>query len=316
MILLNSVVIDYKSLHPTTMAPSLQSPFHSLPSSTTSISSNLQSRFFQTLNEVMNAFDQLPNSLNRLQQLLSQLALPLGEGKVASLVDPSRYENAVTTREVFRQLSVLWNGLSPDLLKLLCEETQCSISMVTIEEFLQYRSQFGSSLICRRTQSLDKSSASQSTTTTSPPLYPSHLTCHTGPIDILQSLLPSVFHRLDEHQRVLPRDTIRLTVQVDRPHLTLQDYDDITTAVCGYFEIPRAALVYAGCSPDSMVVCWMLSAGLLPYLKSIVGGRSNAERLMAEQGIVGVAAGDLHYHCMHMKVLYCVETSGHSSLKS
>ena len=264
--------------------------------------SDLQSRFFQMLNEVMNAFDRLPNSLNRLKQLLSQVALPLGEGKVASLVDPSRYENAITTREVFRQQSVLWNGFSPHLLKLLCEETQCSVAMATVEEFLQYRSQLGSSLICRRTQSLDKPSASQNTTATSPPLHPSHLTCHTGPIDALQSLHPSVFHRLDEHQRVLPGDTIRLTVQVDRPHLTLQDYDNITTAVCGYFSIPRAALVYAGGSPDSMVVCWMLSAGLLPYLKSVGAGIS-AQRLMAEQGIVGVAAGDLHYRCLQMKVL-------------
>ena len=257
--------------------------------------SNLQSQFLQTLQSVMKAFEQLPDSVSRLKQFFSQLVLPMGEGKVVPLVSPSTYENAATTKEVFRSQSSLWNCFSPHLLQMMSEECECPPAIAAVEQFMQFRSKFATSLVCRRTKPLQKV---DSTTTA---LHPSHLAYHTGPLSDLQSLHPSAFECLVEHHGSQPLETVRVTVQVDRPHLTLQDYDNITTAVCGYFEIPRAALVYAGCSEDGAVVCWTTSAGLLPYLKSVPPGISS-DRLMAEQKILGIAAGDLHYYCMTLKV--------------
>ena len=253
------------------------------------------------LQSVMESFDQLPNSLSLLRQFLGGLVLPLGEGKTVPIVDPSRYEKVTTSREVFRQQSVLWNSFSPDLLQMLCEECQCSPAMEAVEQFILFRSHFANSLICRHTQSVDKTNNPNTSTTPSSSLHPSHLSYHTGPISDLQCLHPSVFQCLDEHKRVEPRETIRLTVQLNRPHLTLQDYDDITTAVCGYFEIPRVALVYGGRSRDGQVLCWRTSARLLQYLKNVSIGRSSY-RLMAEQRILGVAAGELRHRCLRMKV--------------
>ena len=277
-------------------------PSHVPSSPVTSDVSELQGQFLQMLQSVMESFDQLPNSLSLLKQFLSQLVLPLGEGKTVAIVDPSRYEKATTSREVFRQQSVLWNSFSPDLLKMLCEECQCSPAMEAVEQFILFRSHFANSLICRQTQSIDETNDPKSSITPSSSLHPSHLSYHTGPISDLQCLHPSVFQCLDEHKRMEPPETIRLTVQLNRPHLTLQDYDDITTAVCGYFQIPRVALVYGGCSRDGQVLCWMTSARLLQYLKNIGGGRS-ADRLMAEQSILEVAAGDLRRCYLRMKVI-------------
>ena len=268
----------------------------------TSDFSELQSQFLQMLQSVMESFDQLLNSLSLLKQFLGGLVLPLGEGETVPIVDPSKYENATTSREVFRQQSVLWNSFSPDLVKMLCEECQCSLAMEAVEQFILFRSHFTNSLICQQTQSIDETNDPNSSTTPSSSLHPSHLSYHTGPISDLQSLHPSVFPCLDEHKRVEPRETIRLTVQLNRPHLTLQDYDDITTAVCGYFEIPRVALVYGGCSRDGQVLCWFTSAGLLQYLKNVNTGKS-ADRLIAEQSILRVAAGDLRHRCLRMKVI-------------
>ena len=80
---------------------------------------DLQSQFLQMLQTVMDAFEQLPDSLSRLKQFFSQLVLPMGEGKVVPLVSPSTYENATTTNEVFRRQSTLWNCFSPHLLKMM-----------------------------------------------------------------------------------------------------------------------------------------------------------------------------------------------------
>ena len=283
----------------------VQRTSHVPSSPVTSDFSELQDQFLQMLQSVMESFDQLPNSLSLLRQFLGQLVLPLREGKTVPIVDPSRYEKATTSREVFRQQSLLWNSFSPDLLKMLCEECQCSPAMEAVEQFILFRSHFANSLLCRQTQSVDETHDPNSSTTPSSSLHPSHLSYHTGPISDLQSLHPSVFLCLDEHKGVEPRETIRLTVQLNRPHLTLQDYDDITTAVCGYFKIPRVALVHGGCSRDGQVLCWMTSARLLQYLKNVGIGRS-AYRLMAERSILGVAAGDLRLRCLRMKVILII----------
>ena len=272
---------------------------------------DFQSRFLQT---VMNAFEQLPDSLSRLKQffsqlvlpmeeqlpdslscLFSQLVLPMGEENVVPLVSPSTYENATTTKEVFRRQSSLWNCFSPHLLKMMSEECQCPMTTAAVEQFIQFRSTHASSLICRRAKLIQKEGSTASS------LHPSHLAYHTGPLANLQSLHPSVWERLDEHKNSEPLETVRVTVQVDRRHITLQDYDNVTTAVCGYFRLPNPALAYAGCSDDGQVICWTTSVSLLPYLKSVSPGISS-DRLMAEQKILGVAAGDLHYHCMSLKV--------------
>ena len=262
--------------------------------------SDLQSQFSQTLVAVMEAFEQLPNSLLCLKQFFSQLVLPMGKVNVVEIVSPSTYEDAATTKDMFRCQSSLWNSFSPHLLKMMSEECQCPPAIEAVEQFLQFRSKYANFLICRQTKLIPKSS----NTTTS--LHPSHLAYHTGPLSDLQSLHPSVFESLDEHKSPEPQETMRLTVQVDRPHLTLQDYDDITTTVCGYFEIPRVALVYAGCSEDGQVVCWTTSPDLLPYLKNVEQGRSSY-RLVAEQKILGVAAGHLHSPCMTLMVIHEID---------
>ena len=256
---------------------------------------DLQSQFLQMLQTVMEAFEQLPDSLSRLKRFFSQLVLPMGEGKVVPLVSPCTYENATTTKEVFRCQSSLWNCFSPHLLKMMSEECQCPMTTAAVEQFIQFHSTHANSLIFRRIKLILKQGNAASS------LHPSHLAYHTGPLANLQSLHPSVWECLDEYKNSEPLETVRVTVQVDRRHITLQDYDDVTTAVCGYFNLPKPALAYAGCSDDGQVICWTTSVSLLPYLESVSPGISS-DRLMAEQKILGVAAGDLHYHCMSLKV--------------
>ena len=116
--------------------------------------SNLQTQFLHTLQSVMEAFEQLPDSVSHLKQFFSQLVLPMGEGKVVPLVSPSTYENAATTKEVFRSQSSLWNCFSPHLLQMMSEECQCPPAIAAVEQFMQFRSKFATSLVCRRTKKL------------------------------------------------------------------------------------------------------------------------------------------------------------------
>ena len=110
---------------------------------------------------------------------------------------------------------------------------------------------------------------------------------------------------LDYHKVPLsePLQTFRLSVEVDRPSLTLQDYDDITNAVSAVFHLPNLTLVYAGCSESPLVLTWLVQAQLLPYLKSPLGSTATGDRLLAEQGVVAVAIGDdMRIKCLALKV--------------
>ena len=260
----------------------------------------LQNQFSQMLQSVMEAFAVDPDSLRRLKQFFCELVLPLGKGKMVAVVDPTRYDTATTTRELFRQHSDLWNCFSPELLKMMCEECQCTPAIEAVQQFMMFRKTHANLLICQQ-KAMEVEELGGSAMLSS--LYPFHLSCHSEPTSDLQSLHSGVFQHLDKDKKE-PRKSIRLTVEINRPRLTLQDYDNITNAVCGYFEIPRASLVYGSCSCNgyACVVCWLTSSSLQPYLKNVNPGRS-AERLLAEQLVVGVVVGDImQFLCLGMKV--------------
>jgi len=253
----------------------------------------------------MDAFDETPNSLNTLKQLLSQLVLPLYNGEAVPLIDPKLYKEAVTTRELFRLISPLLNCLNPHLITYLCEESQCISSVTVAEKFIAVRDQHTKSLLCIR-ESHDDEPNDLETASGSAPLSPGHFKTHGLPLEKLQSGHPLVFRRLDYHKvpPSEPLQTFRLSVEVARPFLTLQDYDDITIAVSAVFHLPNLALVYAGCCVSPLVLTWLVPTQLLIYLEtSPIGSAISGDRLLAEQGVVAVALGEnTRIKCMRLKV--------------
>ena len=283
-------------------------PLHpSLPSSATSSKfTDLSSAFLKLLTAVMDAFDEMPNSLNIIKELLSQLVLPLGDEEVVPLVDPKTYKEAVTTRELFRLISSLLNCLSPHLIRFLCEESQCLTAVAAVQEFNTVRGQHIESLLCIQESHDDELNDLE---TLSAPLSPGHLKAHVLSVDTLQSRHPLVFRMLDYH-RVPPSEplqTFRLSVEVNRTFLTLEDYDNITNALSAVLLLPNLALVYAGCCVSPLILTWLVPAQLLTYLEtSPVGSTISSERLLAEQGVVAVALGQsMHVKCLRLKVCCC-----------
>ena len=254
-------------------------PLHKLesPAKSKLTVSDLQSQFQQALQSVMKAF-RTADSLFSLKEFFSQLVLPMGEGRFISVVQPTIYENATTSKEIFKYQFILWNCFSPYLLKMVSEKCH---HLPAIEQFFQFRSQ------CATSQMFNLTMNNKSTPTH--PFAPLK-----GSSTNLQSVHASV--RCSETLGV-----IRVSVKIDRPQILLQDYDEITSAVCGYFSIPHIALVYEGYSKDSQMVYWTISASVFPYLSNVKRGLS-CNRLMAEQGILEVTAGHLHDKCLNLKV--------------
>jgi len=267
-----------------------------LPSVDTAVPSDLSetSEMFQQLQrKVMDLLDQFPNALAKLKQVLASLVLPLGEGKVAPLVDPLAYENAQTVRELFRLMAPYWNPLSTDLLSLLLEASGCNQAASKVAEFVEDIVSKGHLVLCicqLPTLVSDENDLDVADLET----------VHKAPLSELQSLHPAVFARLPEHKVTSARTTVRISVKVNKSLVCLVDYEKITAAVCGLFRIPKAALVYAGCSKAPLVLCWLVSHELVAYM--FEDGESSGERLLAESKVTGLAVGDQIHKCPTVKV--------------
>ena len=242
----------------------------------------------------MDLLDHFPNALAKLKQVLASLVLPIGDGKVASLVDPFSYKGAVTVRELFRLMAPYWNPLSTDLLGLLLEASGYNQAASKVAEFVEARESKGHLVLCihqlptlvRAENDLDLAHFE---------------TVHNSPLSELQSLHSAVFARLPEHKVTSKRTTVRISVQVNRPLLCITDYEEITTALSGLFQVPKAALVYAGCAKSPLVLCWLASHDLVAYLSSVHVGLS-VYRLLVESKVTAVAVGDQIYKSPTLKV--------------
>ena len=268
----------------------------SLPSADTAVHSTLSetSELFQQLQRnVMDLLDHFPNALAKLKQVLASLVLPLGKGKIAPLVDPLAYENVQTVQELFRLMAPYWNPLSTDLLSLLLEASGCNQAASKVAEFVEARASKGHLVLCIHQLPTLASSEND--------LDVADIeTVHNAPLSELQSLHPAVFARLPEHKVTSTRTTVRISVEVNKPLVCVADYEKITTALSGLFELPKAALVYAGCSKAPLVLCWLASSELVAYFKS-TGRVLSGHRLLAESKVTGVAVGDQVYNCPTIK---------------
>ena len=275
------------SLHAVPLTDYRQQPLavrvlHSLASGNGPLFSEVSLQFQNLERAVVDLLIQYPNALTQLKQSLASFDLPLGGGKVASLVDPSSYEAANTIPEFFRLMAPHWNCLSTNLLSLLLEASGCKPAAAKLAEFEEARASSGPLVLCTQTASTGELSS-----------------VHSLPLEQLQSLHPAVF---TESMATAERNTARITAEVDKPLLHVSCLEEVTTAICGFFRLPKAALVYAGCSQNPLALCWLVSRDLLPYMRSHKGGTSG-ERLLAEQHITQIAFGDTEsYRCLNLKV--------------
>ena len=264
------LLTDYKQ------QPLAPKRLHSHATGNAPLFSDVSLHFLNLKQAVVDLLVQYPNALTQLKQCLASLVLPLGNGNVASLVDPSSYEAANTIPEFFSLMAPYWNCLSTNLLSLLLEASGCKPAAAKLAEFEEARASSGPLVLCTQRAS-------------------------TGDMSSVHSLPLEQLH-FTESMTAAEGNTAHITAEVDKPILHVSSYEEVTTAICGFFRLPKAALVYAGCSKNPLALCWLVSRDLLPYMRSHKGGRSG-ERLLAEQHITQIAFGDTEsYRCLNLKV--------------
>ena len=258
-------------------------------------SDDIAEHFLQLVEDVMVAFDNYPNGVHQLKQVLTSLVLPLGRGKEAALVHPAIYQDSRSTQELFKCMSPYFNLLSTDVLQLLTHLSGCDAAAKAVNNFVAARAK-SHLVLCsgkQQTESLPSGS--------SPSV--SFECFHKIPLDTLQSTESQILVRLPKQQSVaIPADMVRVSVLVNQSMLCLSDYDRILTAICGFFKVPKVALVYIGCAEHPCMLSWVVSPPVYQYMKSVEGNVSG-ERMVAEERIISIAVGqDISYKCLTIEV--------------
>ena len=255
---------------------------HSLETANTSLIPEVSNQFQILQQDVVDLLAQCPNVLRQLKQCLGSLVLPLGAGKVAFLFDQNLYEAARNVPEFFRIMDPYWNCLSTDLLSLLLDASGCKLAAVKLAEFEEARAISGPLIFCTHKASRGELRS-----------------VHSLPLEKLQSLHPTVFA---ESRASIERTVTRITAEVSKPLLHVSCYEEVTTAICGFFQLPNTAITFAGCSDNPLALCWLVSRNVLPYMTSHKGSLSG-DRMLAEMQITQIAVGDLEfYKCPSLKV--------------
>ena len=258
----------------------------------------LSGSFYKLLQDVIECLNKSPNALEMLKHALASFVLPLGDSKVASIVEPSLYNDAKTVDELISSLSPLINALSLNLLQYCVSSTECGLAIAKITAFNHLRVSNSSLILCSDKWTVPTTPDGLNdlnTTATS-----GAEAAHTASLDQLQSVHPWVFAR--SPATVLSEHCIRISVCVNRNSISLAEYDCLLTVISSLFGLPKCAFTYIGCTEEPLCLSWMVSKELQMYVKNRGGGVSG-ECMLSEQGVVNLMVGDwLDYQCLTMNV--------------
>lgn len=267
-------------------------PTRSPPSSTCSLDEYSES-FYKLLQDIIECLNEYLSALEMLKQALASLVLPLDDGRVASIVDPSLYNNAKSVVEVFSSLSCFINPLSFNLLWFCVNSTKCSAAVAKIRAFDRLRMSNGSLILCSNSGTVPTTPEGLNDLSTA--ATPDAKAAHSASLDQLQS------DHFATHAVIAlpkPKQCMRISVRISRKSMSIADYECLLTAISGYFILPKCALTYIGCTEHPLCLSWVVSNELQAYIMKHRGGISG-ECMLSEQGVVNLMVGDwLNDHCL------------------
>jgi hypothetical protein len=154
----------------------------------------LSGSFYELQQDVIECLAEFPNALSKLKQVLGSLSLPVGDGKVVPMVEPSLYSDAQSVSDVFSSLSPLINPLSTSLLRVCLSATECATAVEKITAYDRLMMSNGTMILCSDKwevpTTFDGLNNLNTTATSGAEV------AHTSSLDQLQSVHPSIFAKL------------------------------------------------------------------------------------------------------------------------
>ena len=272
---------------------------------TTSVQSDLRKlsdAFITLFQAVKKELERLPDGLAIVKRTLATLVLPLKFGGVVQLIPSTLFSGAKCVDEILINLSPLMNPLSFNLLGSLSILSHCTSASESVSQFCRLRDAKGYLVLC--SDQWVPPTAADGLNDLDSLATSGAESAHAASFDHLRSFHPQLFAKPQECENLTSViDFVRVSVQLNRKVVSLSDFDEIVTAISGFFLLPKCALVYVGCSNRPLTLCWCVTREMSNYMKQVPVHNMSSELLLSEQGIAHVMIGDwLDYKCLTSKV--------------
>ena len=259
------------------------------------------------ITDLVELLDKHDGALERMKTALENLVLPLSLKGLVRIVQSQRYEEARSVRELFKLLAPYWSCIDCNLLRVIVKASGCQPAIEKLEAFLQHRSAISQSLMLYNPNSrisTEREISQDDTpnqTEVSRVIQTQPIQSHVKHLDTpsTEQLQCSPIGSQPCRREITMNEDVSVEVKakVDVNMLTLRDYDDKTSLLCGVLKLPRIALSYLRTTTGCLLLVWQMSANLVSYVQSIQLTDSDLQ-LLVKQGITYIMVADSYHICI------------------
>ena len=244
------------------------------------------------ITDLVELLDKYDGALGRMKVALENLVLPLSLKKLVHIVRSQDYKEATSVQELFKLLAPYWNCIDCNLLRVIVRASGCQAAIERLDKFLHHRSAISPSLVLYSPTRADSSESSKGDikNDTSSDRNEADRVIVNQPIQspakssMEESQCTSIPNQPTEEKSDLKKESsVKVEAKVDTDFLTLKDYDEKTSLLCGVLRLPRFALSYLRLATGCVLLTWQMSVDLVQYVQSVQPTDSDLQ-LLAKHG--------------------------------
>ena len=260
------------------------------------------------ITDLVEFLDKYDGALGRMKVALENLVLPLGLKKLVRIVRSQEYKEATSVQELFKLLAPYWSCVDCKLLHIIVRASGCQPAVERLDKFLHHRRAVSPSVVLYSPTGENSSESSKwdilkSDTSSErkeadrvivnqPMQSPAkHLVTPSKEESQCVSIPNQPTERESDSKR---ESSVKVEAKVDTAFLTLKDYDEKTSLLCGVLKLPRFALSYLHLATGCVLLTWQMSADLIEYVQSVQLTDSDLQ-LLAKHGFTNIKVAD-SYH--------------------
>lgn len=244
------------------------------------------------ITDLVELLDKYDGALGRMKVALENLVLPLSLKKLVHIVRSQDYKEATSVQELFKLLAPYWSCIDCNLLRVIVRASGCQAAIERLDKFLHHRSAISPSLVLYSPVKANFSELSKGDikNDTSSDRNEADRVIVNQPIQspakssMEESQCTSIPNQPTEEKSDLKKESsVKVEAKVDTDFLTLKDYDEKTSLLCGVLRLPRFALSYLRLATGCVLLTWQMSAELVQYVQSVQLRNSDLQ-LLAKHG--------------------------------
>ena len=255
------------------------------------------------ITDLVELLDKYDGALGRMKVALENLVLPLSLKKLVHIVRSQDYKEATSVQELFKLLAPYWSCIDCNLLRVIVRASGCQAAIERLDKFLHHRSAISPSLVLYSPTRANSSESSKGDikNDTSSDRNEADRVIVNQPIQspakssMEESQCTSIPNQPTEEKSDLKKESsVKVEAKVDTDILTLKDYDEKTSLLCGVLRLPRFALSYLRLATGCVLLTWQMSVDLVQYVQSVQPTDSDLQ-LLAKHGFSNINIGN-SYH--------------------